>query len=233
MRERYRALVGDDRVALVRNFPFITAAELRAARESPHPLGGHPYVLHTGGASKLRAFRTMVETAEVLRERGCDWPIVNLGPVDLSAYGDDASQLLSRAAAADVRNIGFVSQETAWSYVAHASIGYMPLIDVENNRRGMPNKLFENLLFGLPIVATDLGTIAAVVRQSDSGLLVPPGDARAHAGALLELAQSQTLRNEYAERARIGGEQFAFDGELIRLQTLYAKISLLSDTGRG
>lgn len=225
MRERYRTLVGDDRVALVRNFPFISETELRAARETPHPLGGEPYVLHTGGASKLRAFHTMVEAAEMLRERGCTWPIVNLGPVDLSAYGEDAAMWLRRANDADIRNTGFVSQERAWSFVAHASIGYMPLIDVENNRRGMPNKLFENLMFGLPIVATDLGAIASIVRACDAGMLVPPENARAHADALLTLAQNDALRGEYAARASVAGAQFGFDGELARLRALYAKVN--------
>jgi glycosyltransferase involved in cell wall biosynthesis len=225
MRERYRPMVGDDRVALVRNFPRISAAEIAAAKAAPHPLAGTPYILHTGGASKLRAFHTMVAAAEDLRSRGCTWPIVNLGAVDLSSYGDAGPDLLARAKAADVRNIGLVAQETAWAYVAHAQIGYMPLVDVENNRRGMPNKLFENLMFGLPLVATDIGVVASIVREAGAGLLVPPENAKAHADALLEMATNENERARFAASAAKSGGAFGFDGEFARLAELYARIN--------
>jgi glycosyltransferase involved in cell wall biosynthesis len=225
MRARYRAIVGDERIALVRNFPRISQAEIAAARASSHPLGGTPYILHTGGAMKLRAFHTMVAAAEELRRRGCEWPIVNLGPVDLSSYGEDAADLLLRAAAADVRNIGRVSQEKAWSYVAHASIGYLPLIDVENNRRGMPNKLFENLMFGLPLVASDIGVVATIVTDAKAGLLAAAEDPRAHADALARLIDDPALRAAYAENAARSGGAFGFDGEFAQLCELYARIN--------
>ncbi|HTU71436.1 MAG TPA: glycosyltransferase [Candidatus Baltobacteraceae bacterium] len=225
MRERYRELVGDDRVALVRNFPYISPAEMAAIRASAHPLGGTPYILHTGGASRLRAFHTMVAAAEYLRARGCSWPIVNLGPIDLSPYGEGTADLLDRAQRADVRNVGLVTQETAWSYVAHAAIGYMPLIDVENNARGMPNKLFENLMFGLPLVGMDLGNIAAIIKASGAGIVVPPEDANAHGEALLRLARDEGLRASFAANCAAAGARYSFHGELTRLTALYEHIT--------
>jgi len=225
MRPRYSKMVGDERVALVRSFPYISADELAAARNAPHPLGGTPYILHTGGAELLRTFHTMVEAAEYLRKHGCTWPIINLGPIDLTEYGDAAAELAARAKGAELRNMGFVSQEEAWAYVAHAAIGYMPLRNVQNNLRGMPNKLFENLMFGQPLVATDLGVIASTVRESNAGLLVPPENGEAHGQALLRLASDAELRSRLAANSAAAGAQCGFESERARLTTLYARIN--------
>jgi glycosyltransferase involved in cell wall biosynthesis len=166
----------------------------------------------------------MVNVAERLRAAGCTWPIMNVGPVDLSGYGPAAGDLLKRAEQADVRNLGLQSQETAWWYVAHASVGYMPLINIDNNVRGMPNKLFENLLFGLPMVGMNVGNIAATINETGAGLLVAPEDAQGHADALLRLVNDDPLRERLAANARAASSHYSFDGELQRLIALYERI---------
>ena len=224
MRERYAAIVGTERVALVRGFPYISPDEFAAARDRPHPFGGQPYILHTGGATRHRAFHTMVAVAERLRVAGCSWPIINLGPIDLSGYGAAAAELTARAEAAGIQNLGLLTQETAWWYVAHASIGYMPLIDIHNNVRGMPNKLFENLLFGLPMVGMNIGNIAATLAETGAGLLVAPEDVQAHADALLRLVNDDVLRAALAANARAASPGYSFHGELQSLIALYKRI---------
>lgn len=61
-----------------------------------------------------------------------------------------------------------------------------------------PLKLFEYLAMGRPIVASASGQIAEVLRDGESGLLVPPGDPAALAGALL------ALRADPMRAARLG-----------------------------
>ncbi len=226
MRERYSAILSNDRVALVQNYPNIDREDAIAARSAPHPLEGRPYILHTGGAMRLRAFHIIVEAAEFLRAQGCVWPIINLGEVDLSEYSPAvADDLAKRALSADVRNLGLVPQTTAWNYVAHAGIAYMPLIVVENNVRGMPNKLFEYLSFGLPIVASKIGRVAEIVAAADAGILVPPENSVEDGRALILLAENADIRTRYGKQASTAGKSFTFSGEAGRLLALYARIA--------
>lgn len=60
---------------------------------------------------------------------------------------------------------------------------------------GMPGVLIEAGLSGLPAVATDVGGVAAIVADGETGLLVRPGDVPAMAAA---------LRRALAERDRLG-----------------------------
>jgi len=225
MMARYERFVPRDRVALVRNFPNLDSGELERARASEHPLQGRPYVLHTGGASKLRAFADIVGAAEALQARGSDLRIVNLGTNDLDDYeAEERASLLERAKHANVHMAGAVSYGEALQWLAHARIGYLPLTDTENNRRGMPNKLFEYTFFGLPVVASNLGRVAQIVGESHSGELVPIGDSGAHADALERIHTDETVHARLSHAANAGARRYSFAGEFDSLRRLYERI---------
>jgi glycosyltransferase involved in cell wall biosynthesis len=61
-----------------------------------------------------------------------------------------------------------------------------------------PLKLYEYLAMGRPVVASDIGQSAAVLRGSGAARLLPPGDANALAKALLDLAGDVDARTRMA-----------------------------------
>lgn len=65
---------------------------------------------------------------------------------------------------------------------------------------GLPQVLSEALAAGTPIVATDVGGVAAALQRGELGLLVEPGDAGAAAGALERLAGDPGLREALVRR---------------------------------
>jgi glycosyltransferase involved in cell wall biosynthesis len=219
---RYRRYLPEDRIALVQNFPSLTADDVAAARATEPPMAG-PYVVHTGGASKNRTFDVLVATAEKLRELGVNAPIVNIGAIQLESY-PHASDLLARSRAAGVVNIGMLSHAETLPWIAHARVGYQPLADSENNRRGAPRKLFEYVLFGLPVVSSDVGNIGDIVRRHDVGLNVPPLDAAVHAAAITTLLEDAALHAWYAENAQAAAPSFSFETQLPNLTALYERI---------
>jgi glycosyltransferase involved in cell wall biosynthesis len=64
----------------------------------------------------------------------------------------------------------------------------------DGDRDGLPNVVMEAASQGLAVVATDFAGIPEFVRQGVEGLLVPPGDVAALAGALAELATAPERR---------------------------------------
>ncbi len=66
----------------------------------------------------------------------------------------------------------------------------------------LPMVLSEAGAVGLPLVSTDVGAIHEIVRDGETGVLVPVGDADALAGALRRLADDSGLRRRLGGTAR-------------------------------
>ncbi len=67
---------------------------------------------------------------------------------------------------------------------------------------GMPNAALEGMLFGLPLLATNVGGIPEVVLDGATGLLVNAGDENALASGMLKLAEDSRLRASLGNSGR-------------------------------
>ena len=65
-----------------------------------------------------------------------------------------------------------------------------------------PLKVFEYMAAGLPVAASRIGQLAAVIRDGGNGLLLPPGDAGALSAALVRLCEDRALRIRLGRAAR-------------------------------
>jgi glycosyltransferase involved in cell wall biosynthesis len=80
---------------------------------------------------------------------------------------------------------------------------------------GLPIALLEAMAAARPVVASRVGDVPAVVRDDDTGLLVPPADVSALAAALARLAADPDLRSRLGRAAadaverRFSAEQMA------------------------
>lgn len=90
-----------------------------------------------------------------------------------------------------------------------------------NNVLSLPNKLFEYAAAGLPIIASDLPLLGALVRDEGIGEVVPPADVEATAAAMRRLADP--ARNaEVRDRVRSFGERVTWQQERRVLEKVYA-----------
>ena len=65
-----------------------------------------------------------------------------------------------------------------------------------------PLKVYEYLAAGLPVVASRIGQLADLIEDEVNGLLCPPGDAVALAGALARLSRDPAWRKRLGQAAR-------------------------------
>ena len=71
-----------------------------------------------------------------------------------------------------------------------------------SHNEGLPVSILEAMSWQLPIISTDVGAIAELVRQDVDGLIVQPGDVAALAAAIVRLAVSIELRQSMGASAK-------------------------------
>lgn len=144
---------------------------------------------------RLETEKNPLALADVLAAlRGLDsrWSLVVCGEGPLAPELEARLEALGVREAAEMR--GYVPHDAglAAEYAsAHA------LVHVSWTE-GLPQVLYEAFAAGLPVVATDVGGIAAAV--GDAALLVPPGEPGRTAAELARVGADSELRSQLVER---------------------------------
>jgi glycosyltransferase involved in cell wall biosynthesis len=101
----------------------------------------------------------------------------------------------------------------------------LDLLAVPSLSEGLGGVIIDAFLAGVPVVASDVGGVPELVRDGETGLLVPPGDPAALAAALGRMLADDDLRRRCAEKARLlAGDEFCVPRMADRYESLYRTI---------
>ena len=90
---------------------------------------------------------------------------------------------------------------------------------------GIPLTIIEAMAAGLPVVSTAVGGIPEMIDHERSGILVPSGDHRALANALIKLQQVPSLRRAIGEQGRERAKRmFSQEGMLNGYRHIYEEM---------
>ncbi|MGH7207796.1 MAG: glycosyltransferase, partial [Nitrospiraceae bacterium] len=81
-------------------------------------------------------------------------------------------------------------------------LGVMDLVALPSRTEGFPITILEAMAASRPIVATSVGGVPEAVRDGRTGILVPPGDPRRLAEAIIGLLDSPGLARAMGEEGR-------------------------------
>ena len=100
-----------------------------------------------------------------------------------------------------VRLRGQLSRADVLGLVASASVFVLASVPSDVGIDGIPVALIEAMAMSTPPVSTELSGIPELVRGEKTGLLVPPGDARALAAAIRRFLENNDLARRIGEDA--------------------------------
>ena len=123
-----------------------------------------------------------------------------------------------------MRLLGALPAEGVRAVLARARVFVLASVRLPSGRmEGIPVALMEAMAGGVPVVATRLSGIPELVRDGDTGLLVPPRDVRALAAALAQVLEDEALAQRLARRGReLVERSFNLASEAERLGDLIA-----------
>lgn len=113
-----------------------------------------------------------------------------------------------------------------WSDTPRSYLGALDVFVLPSRNEGFPLAVLEALLAGTAVVASDVGSVAEAIRDGETGILVPPEDPVALAGALRRLLADQTLGPRLGERGRrLVLDRFTADHMTRAFESLYDELT--------
>jgi glycosyltransferase involved in cell wall biosynthesis len=135
---------------------------------------------------------------------------------DLEKRKDEARHL------GNVHFKGFVSHPHVPEYLLASDVLLMPYASTCENVSWMsPLKLFEYMISGCPIVATDLSALRKHLEHGRNALLVKPDDSRALADAIRTVMSNRTYAMKLAKAARVDVTPYTWDNRARAILTRF------------
>jgi len=211
-------------VTLVRNVPKYRAVQ-KTDRLREH-LGLSPHTriaLYQGNIQSDRGLEALVHAAPFLEE---DIVIV------IKGKGRDQAQLeeliVDKGVADRIKVIPFVPYDEMLDWVASADIGLMvhPPDFSLNVQTLLPNKLFEYLMAGLPVLTSKIEAVVDIVKSYDVGQIVTSVEPEAIGVAINALLADDTALHRMSHNAlEAAKNDFNWEKERSQLIRLYEDIA--------
>ena len=180
-------------------------------------------VLYHGGLSPDRGIEQLIAALPLLP---ADAVLVLLG------YGPLRDALEARSAdpelAGRLRILPAVAPDELIDWVASADVAAMPIQPSSlNHRLATPNTLFEAMAAGVPVVASDLPGMAAIVRETGCGVLCDPADPGSIASAILSILEApEEERAAIRDRAMAAARgRYSWEAQLEVLLAEYTRLT--------
>ena len=171
---RIRALgVPERKITIVRNTPLLDDAALQLKPRSP---GDGPLVIvYLGVVERHRGVHDLVRAvAECVRR---EWQ-VKLVVIGAGRGLRDVENLATQLGVLgrDVELLGRLNNRQALEIVAQANVGAIPHVPCDAWNTTIPNKLFDYMSFGLPVLTSNVRPVERIVLEEACGVCYRSGD---------------------------------------------------------
>ena len=186
-----------------------------AAADAPDPFPdlGRPRVGYVGRIAPQKDVGTLIAAFGRLSGPAC-LLIVGDGP------GRRAAEAQARRLAGPVRFTGFAAHARIPAVLRH-----IDLLVLATRYEELPSVLIEGMAAGLPVIASRVGGIPALVEDDVNGLLVPPGDPAALAAAISRILTEPGTAARLAAAARQTAQRYTWPALARQVAAVYLEVT--------
>jgi glycosyltransferase involved in cell wall biosynthesis len=222
-------LVGDGydarRIVVIRNGVDLTRfagppnpAQVRRDLGLP---AGIPLVAVVSRLNRMKGLEQFLQAAAIIGRRfpNARFLIIGETPPHDRPYLDELKSLATRLHVED-RVIFTGLRSDVPALLAGVDVAAMPSLN-----EALSNALLESMASGSPVVATRVGGTPEALVDGRTGLLVPPGDVDALAGAIVRLLEAPELATRLGQAARqLIADRFSIDRMAATTEELYREL---------
>jgi glycosyltransferase involved in cell wall biosynthesis len=208
------------RTIIVHNYPYIR--ELNPDGEKVAWESRRQSVAYVGGLSLVRAIREMVYAMSYLPE-SLHAQLELAGP---EAKGEtNIDELRCHPGWARVKHHGFIDQRNTFRILQNVRAGLVLFHPEPNHFESLPQKIFEYMAAGLPVIASDFPFWRKLLGDSGCGIFVDPQNPQKISKAIEYVLTHPRESEEMGRRGQAAVQQnFNWDTEAEKLIQLYGAI---------
>jgi len=183
-------------------------------------------IIYLGGMSKIRGLLEVVEALAEVVKKHPRWKLCLVGAYSPPSFESEVRDLVKKLCVeANVEFIAWVPYDEKEKLSSQASMGVITYLPYSNNTSCLPNKLFDYMLVGLPVIASNFPLYREVVEGSHCGLIVDPSKPPVIARAmeyLIEHPDEARRMGENGRRAVL--EKYNWETESKELLRIYDEV---------
>lgn len=163
------------------------------------------YGIYTGNIGAVNNSKWLLEAARILKEKGRE----DIGFL-LIGDGQMKEELLGKAKEYGLSNftiMGLMPKVNMVAYLQNALVSFVPLKNTPVLNTSSPNKFFESLVAGVPIIQNTTGWMKEYLETNKVGYTLDADDSEALANLLIELEKNKELVKDMSERAKVLGSK--------------------------
>jgi glycosyltransferase involved in cell wall biosynthesis len=183
------------------------------------------YAIYMGNIGPVNNSDWLYDAAKILKEKGRNDILILL-------FGDGQSRVLlqKKAKENNIDNIvffGLAPKVNLVAYLQCAMVALVPLKGIPVLDTSSPNKLFESLAAGIPVIQNTNGWIKDLLEEYNIGFTLDPNDANALAELLIKIADGHTNINVMKYQAKmIARVQFNKDYLAEKMLSILEEVAL-------
>jgi len=198
----------------INNYPI--REELNSGARAAQPARSVCYI---GGISQIRGVFELVSAMALLPT---DIRLKLAGHFQESATEDSLKSLEGWS---HVDYLGTISRAEVREAMAASVAGIVTFLPVPNHLDSQPNKMFEYMSAGLPVIGSDFPLWKVLLGEGPCGICVDPLDPKSIADAILTLVSQPELAFTMGQRGqRAVRERFNWEAESVKLAAFYRAI---------
>jgi len=200
----------------INNFPL--ESELQKTRPS---FGNLNNICYIGGISQIRGISQMIESLNTLND------------IELLLAGEFSSKELLKEVSslsgwANVKKLGLVSRTETLAIKEKSFAGLVLFLPEPNHVNAQPNKMFEYMASGIPVIASDFPLWKEIIEDNNCGVCVNPLDIKQITQAIVTLKNNPKLVQEMGENGiKLVNEKYNWIKESEKLLSFYQEIESL------
>lgn len=148
-------------------------------------------LVYIGHISKLRGFNSIVNVSKELN--------LSLAIAGVFSPASLQEQIKDRI---NISYLGYLNNLQTFELLKKSKIGLVLLSPTESYVQSLPVKMFEYLLAGIPVVASDFPLWKEIIQENNCGICVNPESSNEIAAAIEYLIQNQDIAKKMGENGK-------------------------------